>query len=80
MEELHGSHKKYLTFSNTLSYIICMTVVNLKLPDDVHGKFHTLVKESGGTMQSVLAAFVESYVEDPDNFKIKLEVVNGRNH
>lgn len=54
-----------------------MPVINLKLPQDTHEKFHEKVKESGSTMQSVLAAFVASYIENPEQFKIKLEVGNG---
>ena len=71
------SYKKYLTFSYINSYIICM-IVNLKLPEQLHKEFLSAVKVRGGTMQSVLAAFVMSYVEDPDHFQIKLEVVDDR--
>lgn len=51
-----------------------MPVINLKLPQETHEKFHERVKESGGTMQSILAAFVMSYIENPEQFKIKMEV------
>ena len=50
----------------------------LKLEDDTRSRFREAVK-GHGTMQSVLAAFVESYIDGPDNFKLKLEVGYVRN-
>ena len=54
-----------------------MTVINLKLPEDVRIHFHEAVKRHGVTMQSVLSAFVMSYIDSPENFKFKMEVVSG---
>lgn len=52
-------------------------IVNLKLPEQLHEDFLLSVKARGGTMQSVLAAFVIAYVESPDKFQITMEVVDG---
>ena len=52
-------------------------IVNLKLPEQLHEEFLLSVKARGGTMQSVLAAFVMAYVENPEKFLITMEVSDG---
>ncbi len=49
-------------------------IINLKLTDCVHKNFLSTVKKNGETMQSVLSAFVISYIDNPLRFKIKMEV------
>lgn len=51
-----------------------MRVINLKLPDEAHARFHEMVRKCGGTMQSVLCAFVIAYIENSEQFKVKMEV------
>ena len=52
-----------------------MTTFNLKLPKSVRKDFKNITHDRGTTMQAVLSAFTESFVENPDKFKIKMEVV-----
>ena len=49
-------------------------VFNFKLPRDRREKLKQTTRERGLTMQSVLSAFVESYIQNPDSFKVKMEV------
>lgn len=70
--------KKHLTFYMILSYTLShMATINLKLKDDIHELFHEVAKQRGSTMQGVLSAFVESYVNNPSHFVIKMEVESG---
>ena len=57
-----------------------MATVNLKLPNEKHAEFLKAVKDSGETMQSVLSAFVASYIESPKQFTIKMEVISNGNN
>ena len=50
------------------------TMFNLKLRASVRKKFKYTAHDNGTTMQAVLSAFVESYVENPGKFRIKMEV------
>jgi len=49
-------------------------VFNLKLTESVRNRFKVVTRKNHTTMQQVLAAFVESYIESPGKFKIKMEV------
>ena len=50
--------------------------VNLKLDKQLRGDFLEAVKNNrGGSMQTVLEAFVRAYINNPNKFKIKMEVV-----
>jgi len=50
--------------------------VNLKLDKNLREKFLSAVKNNGGgSMQTVLEAFVQAYIDNPDKFKIKMEVI-----
>ena len=51
-----------------------MATVNLKLQKEKHDDFLKAVRESGETMQSVLSAFVTSYIRNLYKFTIKMEV------
>lgn len=42
-----------------------ISVVNLKLEKDVKNLFASTVKKNGETMQSILTAFVDIYIENP---------------
>jgi len=53
-----------------------MLPFNLKLPENTKDNFKKITHERGVTMQTVLAAFAESYISDPDKFKIKVEVID----
>ena len=69
--------KQYLTKSYTFSYIKSnMKVINLKLPDEACIKFRDTVRNKGETMQSILSAFVASYLEYPNQYIIKMEFRN----
>ena len=48
---------------------------NLKLPPGSRDTFKTNTHDRGMTMQAALAAFVESYNENPDRFRLVMEVV-----
>jgi len=52
-----------------------MTTFNLKLSDDTRRKFKSVAHNKGVTMQAILSAFTESFIDDPDKFKIKMEVI-----
>jgi len=54
-----------------------MTTFNLKLSEDIRSKFKDVAHERGTTMQAILSAFTESFIDDPDKFRIKMEVVNN---
>ena len=55
-----------------------MATVNLKLQKEKHEMFLRIVRENGETMQSILSAFVTSYINNPKIFIIKMEVsING---
>jgi len=49
---------------------------NLKLRPDVKSRLKTITHDRGMTMQAVLSAFAESYSQNPDGFRITMEVVN----
>lgn len=55
--------------------------INLKLTKTRRDEFKNAVKKTGVlgmSMQSVLLAFVESYIDDPDKFQIQIRMlVNG---
>lgn len=55
---------------------VTMAPFNLKLPEDTKSNFKKITHNRGMTMQTVLAAFAESYVSDPDKFKIKVEIID----
>ena len=48
---------------------------NLKLPPASRNSFKKKTHDRGLTMQAALAAFVESYNEKPDKFRLVMEVV-----
>lgn len=52
-----------------------LKTINLKVPEDPKDNFHENTRRQGGTMQSVLLAFINSYNEDPSKFRVMLEVV-----
>ncbi len=54
-----------------------MTTFNLKLPENTRKKFKNVTHDRGTTMQAVLSAFTESFVESPEKFKIKMEIVDN---
>ena len=47
---------------------------NLKLPAGSRNDFKENTHDRGLTMQAALAAFVESYNENPDRFRLVMEV------
>ena len=50
---------------------------NLKLPVDSRNSFKEKTHDRGLTMQAALAAFVESYIEKPDRYRLVMtEVVD----
>ena len=50
---------------------------NLKLVGDVRDEFKANTHDRGMTMQAALAAFVESYNDNPDRFRlVMVEVVD----
>lgn len=49
--------------------------INLKIRGDAKVEFLRITHERHTTMQDVLSAFVDSYVDNPDKFRIKMEVV-----
>jgi len=54
-------------------------VLNLKMPDEKRNRFKRVAKDNGMTMQSVLSAFVEFYIKNPEIFKMKLELEFEKN-
>lgn len=54
-----------------------MTTFNLKLSNDIRKKFKDVTHDRGTTMQAVLSAFTESFLENPDKFKIKMEIIDN---
>jgi hypothetical protein len=52
-------------------------IVNLKLPEDDRVRFRESTRDQGLTMQAALQAFVNSYNNDPEKFKLIMEVRNG---
>lgn len=54
-----------------------MTTFNLKLPENTRMEFKRVAHRRGTTMQAVLSAFTESFVENPEKFKIKMEIVES---
>lgn len=54
-----------------------MTTFNLKLPEKTRSYFKKVTRERNTTMQGVLSAFTESYIENPDKFRIKMEIVES---
>ena len=51
-----------------------MKIVNIKLNEKTQERMKIVSKEKGLTMQAVYAAFSESFIENPDKYKIKMEV------
>jgi hypothetical protein len=49
--------------------------INLKIKGDTKKDFLEITHSRHTTMQDVLAAFVDSYVENPEKFRIKMEVM-----
>jgi len=49
--------------------------MNLNLRESTKGDFKKNTKSRGTNMQTVLAAFVESYNDNPDKFRLTMEVV-----
>lgn len=47
---------------------------NLKLRESVRKKFKAIAHNHGISMQAILSAFIESYIANPDKYKIKMEV------
>ena len=60
-----------------MSEKVIMSLFNLKLPEITKDNFKRITHDRGMTMQTVLAAFAESYISDPEKFKIKMEVIDG---
>ena len=60
-----------------MSNKITMSPFNLKLPENIRENFKRITHDRGTTMQTVLAAFAESYVLNPDKYKIKMEINDG---
>jgi len=60
-----------------MSRINNMTTFNLKLPENIRRKFKDITHDRGTTMQAVLFAFTESFIESPDKFKIKMEIMEN---
>lgn len=50
-------------------------VFMLKIGRLTRDRFKEITHIKGGTMQSILSAFIESYVDNPDNYRLKLEVI-----
>jgi predicted DNA-binding protein len=48
--------------------------VNLKLPKDIKEQFKRISHDKGTSMQNLLLAFVNAYIENPEKFKIKMEI------
>lgn len=48
--------------------------VNLKLPRETQEKFKEITHQQKTSMQDVLFAFVNSYIEHPECFKVKMEI------
>ena len=59
-----------------MSEKIIISPFNLKLPEITKDNFKKITHDRGTTMQTVLAAFAESYVTNPDKFKIKMEIID----
>jgi len=53
-----------------------MTTFNLKLQEHVREKFKNITHKKGITMQTALSAFVESYISDPERYRIRMEVAS----
>jgi len=56
-----------------------MTTFNLKLRNTVRDDLKKITHDRGTTMQAILSAFAESFIETPDKFRIKMEVVENGN-
>jgi hypothetical protein len=54
-----------------------ITTFNLKLKETIRKDFKKTTHNRGTTMQAVLSAFTETYIESPDKFIIKMEINNG---
>ena len=54
-----------------------MTTFNLKLRENIRKEFKSMTHSQGTTMQAVLSAFAESFIENPEKFKIKMEIVDS---
>jgi predicted DNA-binding protein len=48
--------------------------VNLKLPKEVKERFKEITHNKNTSMQNLLLAFVNAYIENPEKFKIKMEI------
>jgi hypothetical protein len=48
--------------------------INLKLPKEVHEKFKEITHQNKASMQDVLFALVNSYIEHPEIFQFKMEI------
>ena len=51
-----------------------LSTFNLKLKDKVRVRFKKNTHDRGTTMQAVLSAFAETYIENPDKFRLVMEV------
>ena len=47
---------------------------NLKLAEKKRKTFKAIAHNNGTSMQAVLSAFVDSYIENPDKFQIRMLV------
>lgn len=48
--------------------------VNLKLPKEIQERFKEITHQQKTSMQDVLFAFVNSYIEHPEQFQVKMEI------
>ena len=56
---------------------INMRSIPFKLPEKLREDFKKITHNQGTSMQAVLSAFSQFYVDNPDKFKIKMEIVDG---
>jgi len=49
-----------------------VSTFNLKLTDDARKSFKDIAHKNGTSMQTVLSSFVDSYIENPDKFQIRM--------
>jgi len=54
-----------------------MTTFNLKLSENIRRDFKNIAHRRGTTMQAILSAFTESFIDNPDKFRIKMEIIES---
>jgi len=55
-----------------------VSTLNLKLLNVQRKEFKETAHKNGTTMQSILSAFIDSYIDDPNKFKIKLSIQDAK--